>query len=206
MVSSLSGYTTYPLSYVPSVSSTSSVLATTDVSEVQKATTRHSGSGGIYSALANALSESGITLSSADTTATATDTDTSSTASTADTEQAVGQFIQVLMAAMHSMSAPAAQATDTDAPPPPPTVVADSSSENPMQTDLNALISELASSSSSTTSSSSGTEISDLQSAFSSMLASLGQSSSNATLSSVLQNFASTLSANQGSNMVDEVA
>ncbi|PWW12785.1 hemagglutinin [Mangrovibacter plantisponsor] len=204
MVSSLSGYTTYPLSYVPSVSSTSSVLATTDVSEVQKATTRHSGSGGIYSALANALSESGITLSSADTTA--TDTDTSSTASTADTEQAVGQFIQVLMAAMHSMSAPAAQSTDTDAPPPPPTVVADSSSENPMQTDLNALISELASSSSSTTSSSSGTEISDLQSAFSSMLASLGQSSSNATLSSVLQSFASTLSANQGSNMVDEVA
>ncbi len=204
MVSSLSGYTTYPLSYVPSVSSTSSVLATTDVSEVQKATTRHSGSGGIYSALANALSESGITLSSADTTA--TDTDTSSTASTADTEQAVGQFIQVLMAAMHSMSAPAAQSTDTDAPPPPPTVVADSSSENPMQTDLNALISELASSSSSTTSSSSGTEISDLQSAFSSMLASLGQSSSNATLSSVLQSFASTLSANQGSNMVNEVA
>ncbi|MEN3752457.1 hemagglutinin [Mangrovibacter yixingensis] len=203
MVSSLSGYTTYPLSYIPSVSSTSSVLATTDLSEVQQATTRHSGSGGIYSALANALSESGITLSSADTTT----TDTSSTISTADTEQAVGQFIQVLMAAMHSMSAPAAQEADTDAPPPPPpAAISDSSSENPMQTDLNALISQLASSSSSSTSSSSGTEISDLQSAFSSMLASLGQSSSNATLSSVLQNFASTLSANQGSNMVDEVA
>ena len=64
MASSISGYSNYSVSYIPSTTSSSAISGTSDSSDAQKTGGHHhhGGGGGLYSALVSALSQAGITL------------------------------------------------------------------------------------------------------------------------------------------------
>jgi len=166
---------------------------------VQQAGQGRSG-GGLFSAIANALSQIGVgsNTSTASSSSSSSNSSDSSSSSSQDPAQALGAFMQSLMAALHAQSAQSqgttsssAQAgTDSDGDSDGTTLSTQGHSHHRghLQSDLESLMQQLASSS--TTSSSSSTtsdsSVSALQQSFQNLMGAVGDTSSNATLSNFL--------------------
>jgi hypothetical protein len=171
--------------------------------------TRPSGSppgGGLIDAIMQSLSQIGVGQTSAtDNSDTSTSSDSNTTAQNA--VQAFGDFMQNLMAALHSQNAGGAQG----GPPPsgPPPGAGNGGGPGQLGSDLESLISQLTSSDSSTSSTdstsdsnTSDTSLSGLEQSFSTLLNALGGSSGTTTLESFLETLSSKLQSNGPSGNV----
>lgn len=168
---------------------------------VQQAGQGRSG-GGLFSAIANALSQIGVgssssTASSPSSSSSSASSDSSSSSSQ-DPAPALGSFMQSLMAALHAQSAQSQGTTSSSA-----QAGTDSDGDNDgttsstqghghhrghLQSDLESLMQKLASSStaSNSLSTTSDSSVSALQQSFQNLMGAVGDTSSNATLSNFL--------------------
>jgi hypothetical protein len=161
--------------------------------------------GGFIDAITQALKQLGVTNQSSDGTAATTDSSTDSSSSTKasqDPAQALGAFIQSLMAALHAQSSGTAATTDATAAAATDSANATSATSGHhggrghLEADLQSLIQQIDSGTTATTastdstassdSSSGSSATSDLQSKSQDLLAALGDSGSKATLGSFL--------------------
>jgi hypothetical protein len=166
--------------------------------------------GGLIDAIMQSLSQIGVGQTSAtDNSDTSTSSDSSTTAQNA--VQAFGDFMQNLMAALHSQNAGGAQGGQPPSGQPPG--AGNGGGPGQLGSDLESLISELTSSDSSTSStdstsdstsdsSTSDTSLSGLEQSFSTLLNALGGSSGTTTLESFLEALASKLQSNGPSGNV----
>lgn len=156
--------------------------------------------GGLFGAIASAFSQIGVGSGAASSSLGSSD----STSSSQDPTQALGAFMQALMAALHGQSAqsqgianPASQTgadADGDNDGTTSATQGHGGRRGQLQTDLQGLLQQLAASSSTTSQPASDTTVGALQQSFQSLMSAVGDTSGKATLSNFLNALSGQLS------------